>query len=260
MNEPATALRCTFGLRVRPGHSGRHRGRQRGRYRGSLWAGWLLSLLIGLLMGLQTVTSAARGETIDEVDHYRSDVWARVVFGVDGKAQSQQVVGEDQLPAAFVDIVKTHLAAARVEPRSIDGKPATFTSGVRLQYEITRSREGGSARLAQVQVAPLPLKRYYAAFPRELRGPNNWDGAFTATCLVGTEGVCSHISVKTLPGMPPSIHRYAKASLERWTFEPQRVDDVAVVGEYVLKLNMHTIATRPEDFRMNKFDRIQLRR
>lgn len=247
MNKQTPALRCTFGIRAWRGHRGRHSG---------LMAGWLLSLL----SALQTVTSTAWGETIDEVVHYRSDVWARVVFGVDGKALSQQMMGEDQLPAAFVDIVKTHLAAARVEPRSIDGKPATFTSGVRLQYEITRSSEGGSARLAQVQVAPLPLKRFYAAFPRELRGPNNWDGAFTATCLVSTEGVCSATSVKTLPGMPPSIHRYAKASLERWTFEPQRVDDMAVTGEYVLKLNMHTIATRPEDFRMNKFDRIQLRR
>lgn len=247
-------------------------------------AGTLRRCSTVLLLASPLWASSARAEAIDSIDHYRTEVWARVVFGADGRTLSQQVVDEDRLPAAFADLVKQHLAAARVEPRSVDGRAATFSSGVRLQYEITRGSAGhgagdssagsagsttggstggradGSARLAQVQVAPLPLKRYYAAFPRELRGPDNWDGGFTVTCQVSTDGVCSRIDVSTLPGMPPSIHRYAKASLERWTFEPQRVDDQPVTGEFVLKVSMHTIATKPEDFRLDKFDRIQLRR
>jgi hypothetical protein len=35
---------------------------------------------------------------------------------------------------------------------------------------------------------------------------------------------------------------------------------VAVTGEYVLRLNMRTIVARPHDFRLNKFDRPQVRR
>ena len=81
-------------------------------------------------------------------------------------------------------------------------------------------------------------------------------GAVRATCTVGTEGRCTTIDVKALPGIPESVRRFAKASLEGWIFEPQQVNGKPIDGEYTLRLHLNTLDDLPQDFRQDKFQKI----
>ena len=193
----------------------------------------------------------------DSLNPYPVSVWSRVLFGVDGKPQSYAVVDEDQYPARFVENVKQRVAQASIQPPLVDGKPATLQSGVEMRFVVTPKPEGGgSVRVAGLWVGALPLKRYLASYPADIAATGGWEGEVTGVCTVGVNGRCRTVDVLATAGMPESVRRYAKVTLDGWQFEPQQVDGKPVESEYRLVMRLNTLDSAPEDFRQDKFQRL----
>lgn len=187
---------------------------------------------------------------------YNVEVWARVLFDTQGRAAEYTLVDEAQYPAQFAANVKERVARAKIPPPMDGAEAATLRSGVRLDFQVTPAAEGGSVKIVGLSMGPLPSKRYYASYPKDVAKTGGWEGEVQASCTVSPEGRCTTIEVKALPGIPESVRRFAKASLEGWTFEPQQVNDKPIEGEYTLRLRLNTLDDAPEDFRRDKFQKI----
>ncbi len=188
---------------------------------------------------------------------YRVEVWARVLFDTQGRVAEYALVDEAQYPAQFAENVKERVAKAKIDPPQEDGKAVTLRTGVRLDFRVTPTEEdGGSVKMVGLSMGPMPTKRYYASYPKDVGKTPGWEGEIQAQCTVSIEGLCTAIIVTALPGIPESVRRFAKASLEGWTFEPQRVNDKPIEGEYKLLTRLHTRNGMPEDFRQDKLQKI----
>lgn len=187
---------------------------------------------------------------------YTLDIWASVLFGPDGRAQRFRVVDAERHPDAFIAQVEDRLLRARIEPPLLEGQPASFRTGVQLRYLVTPRAGGGDVTLQGLSMAPLPTQIYFAAYPQDIGRVGGWKGAVTAVCSVGVEGRCTQIEVQALPGMPESVRRHARASLEGWTFEPQELAGKPVPGEYSLHLQFETDDNVPDDIRWRNIDSI----
>lgn len=187
---------------------------------------------------------------------YEVSVWARVLFGTDGKPVEYALVDEEKYPAKFAENVKARIARASIPPPAVDGKPATLRSGVEMRFTVTPSSQGGTVKVDGIAMGAMPLRKYFAAYPQDIAQIGGWKGEATGVCRIGTEGRCTSVEVTALPGMPESVRRHVKASLEKWQFEPQQIGGQPVEGEYRLKLRYDTPDSMPEDFREDKFLRI----
>ena len=210
-------------------------------------------LFLPVLVALAFAQQADAQETRDT---YSVSVWARVLFGPDGKPSDYAIVDEDKYPPKFAENVKARVALARVPPPQAGGRPVTLRSGVELQFTITPTPQGGNVRLTGLSLGPMPTKRYLASYPKDTAQTGGWEGEVTGICTIGIEGRCRSIEVEALPGMPESVRRFARASLERWEFEPQEVDGKPIEGEYKLRVRLNTLDNAPEDFREDKFLRL----
>jgi hypothetical protein len=174
-------------------------------------------------------------------------VWARVLFGPDGKPIEYTVVDEASYPAKFVDNVKARVARATIPPPLASGRPATLRTGVALSFLIAPNVDGGTVRMQGINMGPIPTKKYFASYPEDVGSVGGWEGAASATCVVGALGRCTSIQVRALPGMPESVRRYMRVSLESWEFEPQLLDGAPIEGEYTLSIKFETLDNRPRD-------------
>ena len=194
----------------------------------------------------------------------RYEVWADVLFGPDGRNLAFHLPNEAELPAAFADLVKHQLQSARIQAvKDSDGSPATFRTGVRLNYQLLPAAQAGEVdqvKLLGLSMAPLPVKRYMASYPRELLRTPGWEGGVQASCHVSPEGLCHKVDVQMLPGMPESVRRFAKASFEGWSFEAQRVNDRPVEGQISIRFSLHTRELYARNFRIPAFERAILNR
>lgn len=220
----------------------------------SSWVGVLRAL--GAALATLALFAGAGSAAAAPNHPYRVTVWALVVFGPDGRLADMEVAEESTYPKEFVDRIRDRLSQARIQPPLDDGQPATLKSGVRIELEITPGENGGSARMLGLQMSPLPTKTYFASYPKDIARVGGWTGEVHATCNVGTDGRCSAIHVKALPGIPESVRRFARASLQEWMFMPQEVNGVPVEGEFSLAVRLNTLDDAPEDFRVPKFIRI----
>jgi hypothetical protein len=184
---------------------------------------------------------------------YPVSVWARVLFGPDGKPLEYALVNEEQYPVKFSENVRARVARAVIPPPTVEGRPVTLRTGVELRFEVTPTAEGGNVRLQGIGMGPMPVKQYLASYPEDIGQVGGWQGEASATCVVAKDGRCARIDVQALPGMPQSVRRYLQASLERWVFEPQFVDGQPIEGQFVLAVKFDTLDTAPEDFRQDKF-------
>jgi hypothetical protein len=187
---------------------------------------------------------------------YRVSVWATVTYGPDGKPNAISIVDEASYPKAFADNVRERFAATRVPPPRVDGERATLRSGVELRFIVTPTDNGGTVRMDGVSIGPMPTKKYLASYPKDIRRSRGWQGEVTGICTVSVEGRCSSIEVVALPGMPESVRRFAKASLEGWEFEPQQVNGKPIEGEYRMRTRLNSQEIVPENFKRDKFLRI----
>lgn len=201
--------------------------------------------------------SAGAALAADALDPYPVSVWSRVLFGPDGKPQTLEVVDADQYPAGFVQNVKQRVAQASIQPPVVDGKPVTLRSGVEMRFTVTPKPDGGGqVRVDGLSVGALPVKRYLAAYPADIAATGGWQGEITGVCTIGTNGRCRAVDVLAPAGMPESVRRYAKVSLDGWQFEPQEVDGKPIESEYRLLMRLNTLDSVPEDFRQDKFQRL----
>lgn len=203
------------------------------------------------------LVSAAPARAADPLSPYPVSVWSRVLFGIDGKPQSLEVVDEDQYPARFVENVRQRVAQASIQPPLVDGRPVTLRSGVEMRFTVTPKPEGGgSVRVDGLSVGALPLKKYLAAYPADIAATGGWEGEVTGVCTIGVNGRCRTVDVVANAGMPESVRRYAKVTLDGWLFEPQQVNGQAIESEYRLVMRLNTLDSAPEDFRQDKFQRL----
>jgi len=189
----------------------------------------------------------------------RYEVWADVLFGPDGRNLAFHLPDETVLPTPFAELVKRQLQAARIQPvQDSDGSPATFRTGVRLNYLLlpaSTPEANSQVQFLGLAVAPLPVKRYMASYPKDVSQQAGWEGGMQATCHVSTEGLCQKIEVQMLPGMPESVRRFAKASFEGWAFDAQRINNRPVDGEIAVRFALRTRDEYPKDFRIPAFER-----
>ena len=129
-----------------------------------------------------------------------------------------------------------------------------------MDFVITPGRGSGTVKLDALAMEPLPIKRYMASLPADVALTDGWDGRVDAFCLVGVDGSCKTITVSALPGMPESVRRFARVSMEQWRFEAQQVNGKAIETEVGVRFNLRAPVGAPEDFRQDKFERIQQRR
>jgi hypothetical protein len=207
------------------------------------------------VFALLTATAAQAQEGTTEP--YKVSVWARVLFGPDGKAAEYALFEPAKYPTKFAENVLARVARASVPPPQVDGRPVTLRSGVELRFVITPAADGSATvRLDGVAMGPMPTKRYLASYPKDVGRTGGWEGDASAVCRIGIEGRCTGIEVSALPGMPDSVRRFMRASLERWEFEPQQLDGKPIEGEYKLAVRFNTYDNMPEDFREDKFLRL----
>lgn len=192
----------------------------------------------------------------DSHEPYAVSVWARLLFGPDGKPAEYAIVDEDKYPAKFVENVKVRLARAVIPPPHSDGKPTTLRTGVELRFTVTRTAQGGSVRVDGIAMGPLPVKQYFASYPRDVAQSGGWQGDVTGVCTMGVDGRCRSIEVAALPGIPESVRKFMRASLEGWEFEPQLLDGHPIEGQYTLRMRLNTLDDAPEYFREDKFLRV----
>ncbi|TDP62738.1 energy transducer TonB [Roseateles toxinivorans] len=208
------------------------------------------------LLSAAALVCAAPCIASDSDEPYSVSVWARLLFGPDGKPAEYAILDEDKYPAKFVENVKVRLARAVIPPPHIDGIPTTLRTGVELRFTVTRTAQGGSVRVDGIAMGPLPVKQYFASYPRDVARSGGWQGDVTGVCTVGVDGRCRSIEVAALPGIPESVRKFMRASLEGWEFEPQLLDGQPVEGQYTLKMRLNTLDDAPEYFREDKFLRV----
>ena len=208
--------------------------------------------LLILLLAVTAMPAVAQSGT----DPYVVSVWATVVFGEDGAAREVSVIDEGKYPPKFVENVKARFARARVPPPKQEGQPAILRSGVELRFMVTPTDAGGTVRLDGIAIGPVPKKQPMAKYPEDVKRSPGWKGEVTATCTVSPQGRCSTVEIASVPGMPESVRKFAKTSLEHWEFEPQQVNGKPIEGEFRASFMLNTGEAAPEDFRDDKFLRI----
>jgi hypothetical protein len=193
----------------------------------------------------------------DPQQSYHVDVWASALFGINGKITQYAIAEEENYSAEFLQNVKERIEKASIQPPMADGGPATLRTGIRLDFVVNPESESGKqVRFNGVSISPLPIKRYFASYPKDIKKTRGWEGQVEGICTVAVSGQCGNIEVKALPGIPESVRRYIKASLEGWSFAPQEIDGKPIEGDYVLRLRLNTLDNAPENFRKDKFLRI----
>ena len=207
-------------------------------------------------LALTLLACAATAASADPAGTLRAEVWARVEFDTSGRAARVEVLGEAEYPARFVQEVRSRLERARIQPPQVEGAAAVLNTGVGMAFEITPGTPQATVRVAGMAVGPLPLQRHYAAFPEDIARAVDWQGSLSATCTVSVAGACGPVTVKAGPGVAESARRFARDSLERWVFEPQRINGQPVEGQHTERFDLRAQRLEPEDFRQDKFQRI----
>jgi len=211
--------------------------------------------LLPLLASLAIALPAAAADS--DAGAYDVTVWAHVLFDETGAAKDIAIQDADSYPPRFVDNVRTRLGKARIPAPQHDGAPATFRTGVRLDFSIARSESGGAVRMKGLSMSPLPLTMPVDKPPAEVLALGEWKGAVTAICKVDRAGSCASSDVQAASEVPDAVRRYAKATVERWTFAPQEVNGKPVEGEFRHEMQLEQKdRIKPDDFRQNRFDQL----
>jgi hypothetical protein len=200
-------------------------------------------ILLGLLAALTLPALAS------DVEQAALSVWARALFGKDGKAAEYAIVDEERYPAKLAANVKARLAHAKIDPPLVNGEPATLRTAIEFRFEISSTSQGPVVKAVGMAMSPLMLKSEPDA-PLRVVG---WKGEVTATCQVGVEGKCLSVAVAAPNDTPENVRRYARFSLERARFEPQEIDGKPIQGEYRHTITIDSDAGPNEDFREDKF-------
>lgn len=175
------------------------------------------------------------------------NVWFDVLFDENGQAKEVAPIDEASQSPGFWKQMTARLQKARIPPHQVDGRPATFRTGVRLYLAV--DKEKSTVGIRSMAMMPVPIKLYYAAYPDDAAALAGWEGEIRMVCRVGVDGTCVESNVEMPAGMPQSLKRYGRTSMAQWRFKPQEVDGKPVEGEYIAPLRFRTDDDMPVDFR-----------
>ena len=183
--------------------------------------------------------SSASASVYAEDAPYQIKVWSSVLFNTEGNAADIRIEKEAEYPVKFLEAVKAKISAAHIDAPMQNGQAARYRTGIRLVYTVTPSAQGATVTLDEFALSPLPLREYYAPYPRSLAGSNGWQGNLRVVCKVSTEGLCATVDVTGENGpAPEAARKYAKDSMAKWKFEPQSLNDTAIEGEYAFTMSL----------------------
>lgn len=186
------------------------------------------------------------GASAQEV-HQPLNVSFDVLFDENGQAMEVTPIDEASQTPAFWQQMIARLQKAKIPARQEDGKGATFRTGVELYLNVDKVKS--TVAISSMRIVPIPTKIAYAAYPKDAASNAGWEGELKMICRVGTDGTCVQTNVEMPAGMPESLRRYGRASMEQWRFKPQEVNGKPVEGEYVVLMRMKTANDLPVDFR-----------
>lgn len=188
----------------------------------------------------------AGGAAAQEV-HQALHVWFDVLFDENGQVSRITPIDEASQPPAFWQGMTARLQKAKIPPRQVDGKNASFRTGVRLFLNV--DKEKSTVGIRSMEMLPIPTTIAYSSYPKDAGGSAGWEGEIKLTCKVGTDGTCVQGNVDMPAGMPDSLRRFGRTSMDQWRFQPQEVDGKPVEGEYVVQMKLKTLDDQPVDFR-----------
>jgi len=177
---------------------------------------------------------------------YGVELQGKATYDASGQ-HSPRALGEaESYPAAFLAHVQAQLRQKPIDPRLADGVPATFDTAVRVRITITPKPGGADARIDGIGHGPGIVRRGNVLYPRDLSAVDGWKGSVVAHCVVDIAGRCGPVDiVNEAPGMPDSARKFAKDSLARWQFEPQRVGGKPITSEFTTTFNLETRNSLP---------------
>ncbi|MDH0868047.1 hypothetical protein [Mitsuaria sp. GD03876] len=200
---------------------------------------WALLALAGALQ-FGAIGAASAQEVRESLN-----VWFDVLFDENGQAQQITPIDESTQSPGFWQQMSARLQKAKIPPRQEGGRNVSFRTGVQLYLAV--DKEKSSVAIRHMRMSPIPTKVYYAAYPRDTGA--GWEGELKMICRVGTEGTCVQANVEAPAGMPESVRRFGRASMDQWRFKPQEADGKPIEGEYVVTMKLRTEDFQPVDFR-----------
>lgn len=192
---------------------------------------------------------AAPAQAADE--RYEVVVAFDASFGTDGRVVELRPYNEGQQSAALWAQLKARLAAMQVPPVQDDaGQPATFRTGLYLTLEISKGDGSkGQVRITGLQPKPLVLSEEYFGLPKDISRSSDWAGDVEAECIVGIDGRCGEVKVKALPGIPESVLKWARATLELWRFQPPEINGKPIASPVKQSFSVNVKDIGPDYYR-----------
>ncbi len=172
-------------------------------------------------------------------------------FDTEGRLTELKPFNEAEQSPALWDNLKSRLGAMKLPPvKTEDGLPARFRTGMYVGLEVVRGGEkAGQVRIKGLHPGPLVLVKDMWAAPKDVSRSAGWDGQVEVECTVGVEGQCGEVKVNTVPGMPPSVVRWAKATLGLWRFQPPEINGQPISAPFRRTLTLQIRDDMPTDFR-----------
>ncbi|MFT7771831.1 hypothetical protein [Roseateles sp.] len=206
--------------------------------------------VLALMAGAGNSFAAGRAELVSGGDRHEVVVAFDALFDTEGRVAELRAHEEAEHPASFWAGLRQRVAGLKVPPpRSPSGRPAALRTGLYITLEVMRGDQEGKVRIIGMDVRPLVIRRDYAGYPLDVGQSAGWGGAVEAECLVDTAGRCGEVKVKALPGMPPSVLRWAAATLALWEFRPPQYDGESIAASFRQSFQLSTADDAPVEFR-----------
>jgi hypothetical protein len=173
-------------------------------------------------------------------------------FDTEGKVVELRPHNEAEHPAALWSNLKSRLGSMKLPPvKGDDGQPATFRTGLYVSLEVTKNGDdkAGQVRIKGLNANPLVLVKDYFGAPTDVAKTAGWSGDVEADCMVGVDGRCGEVKVKALPGIPPSVLRWASATLALWRFQPPEINGKPIPAPVHQTFTLNIADDMPVDFR-----------
>ncbi len=197
---------------------------------------------MGLALLLVTaMATATEKEAPAPTEPYAIELWGKAAYDAAGKLSTLTFIDAEDYPATFLARVEARLRQMPVEQKLVEGVPATFDTGIMVSLTITPKAGGADARIDDIAHSPGILRKAVVRYPSDLARIEGWKGTVVAQCTVDVAGRCGPVEVvREDPGMPESGRRFAKDSLARWRFEPQRVAGKPVTSVVRIPFHLQT--------------------
>lgn len=190
------------------------------------------------LLGIAWFAGAASAQ--DASAPYERVVWADVTYAADGQITELDFPQKDDYPAAFLDNLRTRIAARPPQPREHEGRPATFRTGVRVTVTVTQGAGGGSVSVDAIEEAPRVTRMTRFVFREQDAILAEAGGVVRVRCVVSSKGRCQRVDFE-VADVPASTREYALRSMAGWRFEPQRLNGRPVAGSIVVPLEVRAL-------------------